>query len=144
MSFSEVREGGSWLAPAWDYSPNQGYYDEFVAERGEPRPHWLALMAALEESGPETLAQRWQEGQRLIRENGVTYNVYGDPHGEHRPWPLDPIPLIVSQQEWDGIEAAVIQRATILNSVLADLYGPQRLLEDRKLPRNSSSRTQAS
>ena len=31
---------------------------------------------------------------RLIRDNGVTYNVYGDPRGMHRPWEPDPMPRL--------------------------------------------------
>lgn len=121
------------LARPWEYAPTSGYYDELL-DGCEVRPHWSTLMASLKGSGPDEFAARWREAQRLIRDNGVTYNVYGDPHGADRPWPLDPIPLIVGQAEWAGIEAAVIQRATLLNAVLGDLYGPQRLLHDSLLP----------
>ena len=36
--------------------------------------------------------------------------------------------------EWKALEAAIIQRATLFNSILADLYGPQRLLREGLLP----------
>ncbi|MFO0823840.1 MAG: hypothetical protein U0792_12110 [Gemmataceae bacterium] len=39
------------------------------------------------------------EAQHLIRENGVTYNVYGDPRGISRPWQLDPVPLLISPRK---------------------------------------------
>ena len=42
--------------------------------------------------------QRWEQARRLFRENGVTYNVYGDPQGPDRPWELDPIPLLIGQE----------------------------------------------
>ena len=58
---------------------------------------------------------RWQEGRRLLHDNGVTYNVYGDPRGTDRPWPLDPVPLVIDEREWAAIEAALRQRATLLN-----------------------------
>ncbi len=61
-----------------------------------------------------------------IHDNGVTYNVYGDPKSTERPWPLDPIPLVIDPREWAAIEDAMRQRATLLNAILADLYGPQR------------------
>lgn len=80
------------------------------------------------------LTRRWETGRQLIETNGVTYNVYGDPQGKERPWILDPIPLVVDAQEWTHIERSVAQRATLLNAVLADLYGPRRLIEDRHLP----------
>jgi uncharacterized circularly permuted ATP-grasp superfamily protein/uncharacterized alpha-E superfamily protein len=101
---------------------------------GEVRPHWRGLVELLNEIGPAGLSVRWQEGRRLIHDNGVTYNVYGDPQSTERPWPLDPIPLIVDGAEWAKIEAAIIQRATLLNLMLADFYGPQQLLRERKYP----------
>jgi uncharacterized circularly permuted ATP-grasp superfamily protein/uncharacterized alpha-E superfamily protein len=101
---------------------------------GELRPHWRGLVAALQRLGTEELFRRWREGQRLIQENGVTYNVYGDPRGIDRPWQLDPIPLLISSGEWAGIEAAVAQRALLLDRMLADLYGERRLLHESLLP----------
>ena len=73
-------------------------------------------------------------GQRLIEDNGITYNVYGDPKGKERPWRMDPVPLVLGSAEWEHIERAVIQRATLLNTILADLYGPRTLLRNRLLP----------
>ena len=32
------------------------------------------------------------------------------------------------------IERAIIQRATLLNTMLGDLYGPQKLIHDRHIP----------
>ncbi len=84
--------------------------------------------------GHAGLARRWREGQRLIHDNGITYNVYSDPQSTSRPWPLDPVPLVMDPAEWKTIEAAIIQRATLFNSILADLYGPQRLLREKMLP----------
>ena len=68
--------------------------------------------------------------RRLIIENGVTYNVYADAQGRDRPWMLDPLPYLLTAQEWHSIEAGVAQRARLLNAVLADLYGPQQLLSE--------------
>ncbi len=116
------------------YSAVSGHYDEMTLPSGELRPHWRGLVAALQRLGTEELFRRWHEGQRLIEENGVTYNVYGDPRGIDRPWQLDPIPLLVSSEEWAGIEAAVAQRALLLDRMLADLYGEQRLLRESLLP----------
>ena len=69
-----------------------------------------------------------------MRENGVTYNVYADPQGADRPWELDLLPMILPQEEWSAIEAAIVQRATLLNRILVDVYGEQRLLKEGLLP----------
>ncbi|NOT26512.1 MAG: circularly permuted type 2 ATP-grasp protein [Acidobacteria bacterium] len=84
--------------------------------------------------GPEEFARRSQAAERLIQANGITYNVYGDPRGTARPWPLDVLPLAIDAQEWKHIESAVIQRATLLNTILADLYGTHRLVRNGFIP----------
>ena len=71
----------------------------------------------------EQLDRRWQSGQQLIQTNGITYNVYGDPQGKERPWLMDPIPLVMEPRNGRHLERAITQRATLLNAVLADLYG---------------------
>ena len=101
---------------------------------GTLRPHWERYIGSLSGLRDEDLAHRWETAQRRIRENGVTYNVYGDPLGMDRPWSLDAIPLLISASEWRSMETGLIQRARLLNRVLADLYGPQRLLLDGHLP----------
>ena len=53
-----------------------------------------AFSATLGGLGLGELTHRWEEARHLIRENGVTYNVYGDPRGMDRPWELDPVPLL--------------------------------------------------
>jgi uncharacterized circularly permuted ATP-grasp superfamily protein/uncharacterized alpha-E superfamily protein len=51
-----------------------------------------------------------------------------------RPWNLDSIPLLIPPSEWNELEAGLIQRARLLNCILADLYGPQQLLRGGLLP----------
>jgi uncharacterized circularly permuted ATP-grasp superfamily protein/uncharacterized alpha-E superfamily protein len=129
-----VTESTSRLNAAWQYEPRDGFYDEMIDAAGLIRPHWQGLAEALNRIGPTGLADRWHEGRRLIHDNGVTYNVYGDPQSTERPWPLDPIPFQLQAGEWQAIEAAIAQRATLLNLILRDLYGPQALLKDGRLP----------
>jgi uncharacterized circularly permuted ATP-grasp superfamily protein/uncharacterized alpha-E superfamily protein len=105
-----------------------------LTEAGEIRPHWQPLVDLLDRLGAEGLAERWQEGRRLIHNNGVTYNVYGDPKSMERPWPLDPVPFLIDEAEWASIETAIAQRATLLNAMLADIYGLRRLLREGRLP----------
>jgi len=116
------------------YTPTPGVYDEMMAADGSIRPHWRRFLTGLESLAEAELTRRWDTAQRLIHENGITYNVYGDPRGMARPWELDAVPLLISQEERDFLEAGLIQRATLLNRILADLYGPQRLLTEGKLP----------
>jgi uncharacterized circularly permuted ATP-grasp superfamily protein/uncharacterized alpha-E superfamily protein len=122
------------LDSAWSYEATAGFHDEMFLPGQQLRPRWSALAESLAAMGHQGLAHRWREGQRLIHDNAITYNVYSDPESTSRPWPLDPIPLMMDPAEWKAIEAAVIQRATLFNAILADLYGPQRLLREKMLP----------
>lgn len=112
----------------------RGRWDEMVEPDGSLRPHWESFIGALSALPSLEMQNRWESAQRLIRENGVTYNVYGDPKGLDRPWQLDPVPLLMAPAEWQAIETALIQRATLMNSILADLYGPQTMLMEGMIP----------
>jgi uncharacterized circularly permuted ATP-grasp superfamily protein/uncharacterized alpha-E superfamily protein len=116
------------------YTPPGHVFDEVIGEGGEMRPHWRTFDEGFAELGPEEFRSRWHEAQQLIHENGITYNVYGDPRGLDRPWQLDPIPLIIAPSESERIEEGLIQRVRLLEAILADLYGPQQLLHKGLLP----------
>jgi len=109
-------------------------FDEMLDAARVPRAHWRAMLANLEHEAPDMMRQRRETVQRQVRENGVTYNVQADVEGKQRPWDLNPLPLILPHEEWSGIEAAVIQRATLLNRILGDVYGKQDMLREGLLP----------
>jgi len=115
------------------YKPAKGTFDELLAANGEPRPHYAKLIGALEEFSPNELQHRADACQRFVHEHGITYNVYGDPRGMERPWQLDPIPFVIAPEEWRTLETGLVQRATLLNKILADCYGAQELIRSRWL-----------
>jgi uncharacterized circularly permuted ATP-grasp superfamily protein/uncharacterized alpha-E superfamily protein len=116
------------------YGPPDDRYDEMLAGPSEPRRHWLTFMRSLaRRSGPE-VAETLAAMEREIHDSGVTYNVYADQRGADRPWQVDPLPLLISADEWAGIEAGIAQRAELLNRVLADIYGSQSLLHCGAIP----------
>ena len=116
------------------YPAEADRYDEMLEAGGRLRPHWRTLIDQLEGLSPEILRRRAREVREAIAADGVTYNVYADPQGANRPWELDLLPQIISADEWQTLSAAVVQRARLLNAVLADLYGPQTLLSEGLLP----------
>ncbi len=71
---------------------------------------------------------------RFLKENGVMYNVYGEPSGMNRAWNLDAVPFFINKDDWQKIEAGLQQRAELFNLILKDIYGPQRLIKDGILP----------
>jgi uncharacterized circularly permuted ATP-grasp superfamily protein/uncharacterized alpha-E superfamily protein len=115
-SFDELRDAGGALRPPW-----QRFFDSAPALRSDPGAAFVRHRAAIEQQ---------------IRADGVTHNLHADAtdRATSRPWSLEALPLIVEAADWAQIEAGVTQRALLLSRMLADVYGPQRLLHDRMLP----------
>ena len=117
-----------------------GVWDELREATGRLREPWQRFAATLgaEEAAQDDLAaaldRRARQVADRIRQDGVTHNVFADGAAQTRPWSLELLPLIVPAAEWAGIEAGVVQRAELLQRMLADLYGPQRLLHEGLLP----------
>jgi len=116
-----------------NYRPNASAFDELLSETGQVRPHYAKLIGALEGLDPAERRHRWDTSRRFVHEQGITYNVYGDPRAMERPWQLDPLPFVIGPGEWRMLEAGLIQRAILLNRILADCYGPQELIRSRWL-----------
>ncbi len=93
---------------------------------------WNAVLEELLLAGDGNLAAVADRVQRRVDEMGTSFRLSGD--GEERQWPLSPVPLLIGEQEWAGIAAAVAQRAELAEILLADLYGPQRLITSGVLP----------
>ena len=111
-----------------------GHYDELLGADGLTRPHWKALWQAIPGLSAETLEAKRQALERQIHDNGVTYNVYADAQGMQRTWSVNLLPLMIEAQDWAVIEAGVLQRTRLLDTLMADLYGPQRSLREGLLP----------
>ena len=104
------------------YGPLPGVYDEMVDEAGRVRPHWAAFVDRLAAEAPGALQQRFGAADRYLKDSGVFYRVYDDPAAGERPWPLSHVPLLISPEDWAAIEAGVIQRARLIEALLADAY----------------------
>jgi uncharacterized circularly permuted ATP-grasp superfamily protein/uncharacterized alpha-E superfamily protein len=109
-------------------------YDELLDDKGVPRPAWAKLLSMLEAMGEPELRRNWDHARVLLREHGVSYDAYGDPQGVRRPWSLSPIPMVIEADVWEKVGVGLAQRARLLDRVLADLYGPRRLLTSGALP----------
>ena len=116
------------------YAPPEHTFDEVFSKPGDVRPGWRQLLGLLEVIGADELTRRWSRAQEEVRQNGVTYNAYEDGTELQRPWELDALPLLIDAKQWTALSAGLVQRAELLNRILADLYGPQELLQSRLLP----------
>ncbi|MDP9175570.1 MAG: circularly permuted type 2 ATP-grasp protein [Planctomycetota bacterium] len=116
------------------YAVQQSGRDEMLEPDGALRSQWRMLVSILDDLGPQEVVRRWGEARRLIRENGITHNVYGDPNGIDRPWNLDLVPLLIPQAEWREVADGLVQRSRLLDALLGDIYGPGRCIAERWLP----------
>ncbi len=98
---------------------------------GGIRAPWDALSGTLQDLDLDDLRVARAEADRLLADDGVSYQVPGRPN---LAWHLDPIPLAIGEGEWTQIETGVQQRAELLNLILADVYGPQELLRSGAIP----------
>lgn len=116
------------------YQASDFAYDEMLTPQGEVRPHWRHLADFLRGCSTPTIEGLKLETQRRLKEQGVYYNVYEDPAGKHRTWQLDPVPMLLPEQEWPQLEAGLRQRAQLFSLLLRDLYGPQHALREGLVP----------
>src|SRR5271165_5960330 len=116
------------------YRPLPGIFDEMMDVEGGVRAHWRPFLTMLAALGADEINRRFAAADRYLRGSGVFYRVYEDAAGIERPWPLSHVPLIIEPSEWKLLEAGLIQRAELLEAVLADAYGPARLNRDGRLP----------
>jgi uncharacterized circularly permuted ATP-grasp superfamily protein/uncharacterized alpha-E superfamily protein len=124
-----------WLA---GYQPEGNGSDLYAHCAPATAVAWRTMahgLAALNDEGAAGSVR--EQIARQIRDMGLTFRMTGDE--AEREWPLSPMPLIIGSGEWQRIEAGVIQRAHLLETVLADVYGTDekgggRLVADRHLP----------
>ncbi|MFE6924055.1 circularly permuted type 2 ATP-grasp protein [Nocardia sp. NPDC057663] len=116
--------------------PTRGYYDELVDGRGRVRSMWSELSADFVDQGISGLGRIDHRVRRQIEDDGVTYTEVGlgDDAPTPMPWRLDPIPLLVSADDWTRLETGLVQRSLVLDEVLTDVYGPRRLIASGLLP----------
>ncbi len=112
----------------------EGVPDELMAANGQLRPAWTNLIHAIASMPAQELAERFANGDQYLRDAGVFYRRYGAQDSAERDWPLSHMPVLIAEDEWAEISAGLIQRADLLESVVADIYGDNQLVADGYLP----------
>lgn len=106
-------------------------YDEMFDADGQVREPYRRLFETLSSKGVDDLAARTEALGRAFTNQGVTFSL----SGQERPFPLDMVPRVIAAAEWSELERGIRQRVRALELFLADVYGEQRILRDRVLPR---------
>ncbi|MGN6085992.1 circularly permuted type 2 ATP-grasp protein [Trinickia sp.] len=133
LPFDVTADVADVLARLYEVPAPEGHWDELRDAAGAPRAPWRRFFGLLGEDGVAGLEHAAQAVARQVRDNDITYNAYAD-NGESRPWALDPLPFILDENEWAVIERGVAQRARLLEALVADIYGQQRVLAQGLLP----------
>ena len=113
-----------------DYPVRLDVFDEAVDPSGEARPAWRTLSRTIAGMSQAELADRQRQADRLVEAEGASYLFHDDGNDSSRPWRLDPVPLVLGGTEWAGVERGVQQRVRILDRMIGDINGGQRLLRD--------------
>ena len=135
----ECAPAGHWDEMRGEFTPTADLQPDVAPAKtaspiSEPWQTFIELLASETAGLLPDLNARMANLQRQVRDNGITYNVYSAADQPQRPWSLDLFPLMLSHKEWQQIEAGVLQRMQLLESVMADAYGPQKLLLSGQLP----------
>lgn len=141
MSVSSTTPSADDVTAAYaESAPAAGPIDELLDADGSVRGHWEELTAGYRRLGRSELRRRHDEIRLQLEREGVTYNT-APPAGAAapartgtRPWSVDPVPLLLPEDEWAALERGVAQRAEVLDRILTDLYGERRLLRSRVIP----------
>lgn len=102
--------------------------------QGQIRAPWLPLMQHLSALSPGEIESRFARGDQYLRDAGVFYRHYGKGDVAARDWPLSHVPVILAESEWQSLSEGLIQRADLLEAVMADIYGENRLVQQGDLP----------
>jgi len=116
------------------YRPLMGIHDELLDHESRVRPHWQPLLDALNAFPSSHLQQRFGSADRHLRDSGIVYRVYDTEGGAERQLQLAHVPLVMEPGEWARIVSATRQRATLLDLILRDIYGEQKLITEGLLP----------
>ncbi|MAM60246.1 circularly permuted type 2 ATP-grasp protein [Maritimibacter sp. UBA3975] len=128
---AETREGLPYLD---GYAPQSGVSDELFDATGRMRPVWQPFVDAFTGLSRAEIAGRFERGNQYLRDAGVYFRQYSNEPLQEREWPLSHVPVVLHETEWETICAGLAQRADLLEAVMADLYGPGRLVAEGHLP----------
>ncbi|WP_226621863.1 circularly permuted type 2 ATP-grasp protein [Alloyangia pacifica] len=116
------------------YSPPSGVADELLRSDGSLRPAWQPLIRHLAAQSAETRARAFARGDQYLHDTGVYFRQHTGEGSAERSWPLSHVPVMISGREWATLSEGIVQRAELLERVIADLYGPGDLVRQGILP----------
>ena len=119
-----------------DYKPTVGFDEYFCGETATPRADLAPLLASLGQMGLPELNRSHASASQLLRRLGATFRLNDSGlKGSERILPFDPLPRLIGRSDWITLEQGLLQRLEAIDRFLADIYGPQQILNDGVIPR---------
>ena len=112
----------------------EDFFDEMFLPDGTPRAGALLVKERIESLPDGELLARQAAAERLLLQNGITFNVYSDNAATEKIFPFDIIPRVVEAAEWDWIEMGLKQRVYALNLFIDDIYHQRKIVKDKIVP----------
>ncbi|MCG8311846.1 MAG: circularly permuted type 2 ATP-grasp protein [Pseudomonadales bacterium] len=117
-----------------DYCAHGNGFDEVFSAEGVVNEHWQYLFDSLNLLGSQAIQERHVKAQRILRDDGATYNVYKQSGNKSQAWFLDPIPHVLRSEDWAGIESGLLERSELMNLLLRDIYGARDIIKYNLVP----------
>jgi uncharacterized circularly permuted ATP-grasp superfamily protein len=102
------------------------FYDEAYERPEKPRAHYRRLLSALD---GRDLGDLGRQVAQAAADRGITFGE--EPEGAFL---VDPIPRLITADEWRGLEAGLVQRVQALAAFVADAYGQRRIVTAGVVP----------
>lgn len=115
-------------------SLSRSTYDEMYTQDGEVRPAYERYCEWFNGQDQGLLRRKGVEAEAFFRRTGITFNVYGQEDAEERLIPFDPVPRIITGNEWRKLSKGIEQRVRALNAFLHDLSHRQEIVRAGRLP----------
>ncbi|WP_425468687.1 circularly permuted type 2 ATP-grasp protein [Rhizobium straminoryzae] len=136
MPAPDIREEDEAIGddPILGYRALPGISDEMLDRDGQIRPVWQHLIDSLGHMSEAELHERFARADRYLRDAGVFYRSYGGQGSSERNWPISHIPVLIDGKEWEKVSAGLVQRAELMEKIVADIYGDNMLVREGIVP----------
>jgi uncharacterized circularly permuted ATP-grasp superfamily protein/uncharacterized alpha-E superfamily protein len=122
-----------------NYRPPQGHFDELRRLSGSEVPERQGLREEYRPLfeqpfvGSDGLSG-WRIAKQALVDHPPASTGQRIKAGAPQAWELDPIPVVIGSQDFQTLSNGIRQRFRLIDLLLRDVYGPQRLLKDGHLP----------
>jgi uncharacterized circularly permuted ATP-grasp superfamily protein len=106
------------------YRQEADTFDEAFDADGRVRPRYAHLIEAIADADLEGLRD---EVQAEVDGRGATFGA------GHR-FLVDPVPRLITAEEWEGLAPGLVQRTRALRAFAADVYNDQRIFDAGLVP----------